>query len=62
MIRNRYGNLLRSEEPLVLRKRNLSRGSRKIVRVMVGRGSRKEAQALCGQITELGGACLVEKN
>ena len=62
VIRNRYGNLLRSEEPLVLRKRNLSRGSRKIVRVMVGRGSRKEAQALCGQITELGGACLVEKN
>ena len=62
VIRNRYGNLLKNEEPLVLRKRNLSMGRRKMVRVMVGRGSRKEAQALCGQLTKLGGACLVEKN
>ena len=53
---------LKAEEPLVLRKRNLSMGRRKMVRVMVGRDSRAEAQKLCNQITSLGGACLVEKN
>lgn len=61
-IRGRYESLLKNEEPLVLRKRNLSMGRRKMVRVMVGRDSRAEAQKLCARITELGGACLVEKN
>ena len=61
VIRNRYA-FLKAEEPLVLRKRNLSMGRRKIVRVMVGRNSRAEAQKLCLRITSLGGACLVEKN
>ena len=61
IIRNRYG-FLKGEEPLVLRKRNLSMGRRKMVRVMIGRGNRAEAQKLCNQITDLGGACLVEKN
>ncbi len=61
VIRNRYP-FLKAEEPLVLRKRNLSMGRRKIVRVMVGRDSRAEAQNLCTRITALGGACLVEKN
>lgn len=61
-IRGRYASLLKDEEPLVLRKRNLSMGRRKMVRVMVGRNSRAEAQKLCAKITELGGACLVEKN
>jgi hypothetical protein len=61
IIRNRYP-FLASEEPLVLRKRNLSMGRRKVVRVMIGRQSRAEAQKLCTRITALGGACLVEKN
>ena len=61
VIRNRYA-VLKAEEPLVLRKRNLSMGRRKMVRVMVGRDSRAEAQKLCNQLTSLGGACLVEKN
>ena len=61
VIRNRYA-VLKAEEPLVLRKRNLSMGRRKMVRVMVGRDSRAEAQKLCNQITSLGGACMVEKN
>ena len=46
----------------MLRKRNLSMGRRKMVRVMIGRNSRAEAQKLCARITGLGGACLVEKN
>jgi hypothetical protein len=60
-IRSRYA-IIKSEEPLVLRKRNLSMGRRKMVQVMVGRDSRAEAEKLCSQITGLGGACLVEKN
>ncbi len=61
VIRNRYP-FLKAEEPLVLRKRNLSMGRRKVVRVMIGRNSRAEAQKLCTRITALGGACLVERN
>ena len=61
VIRNRHA-VLKAEEPLVLRKRNLFMGRRKMVRVMVGRDSRAEAQKLCNQITSLGGACMVEKN
>ncbi len=61
VIRNRYP-ALKGEEPLVLRKRNLSMGRRKMVRVMVGRDTRAEAQKLCDAITAQGGACLVEKN
>ncbi len=61
VIRNRYA-FLKDEEPLVLRKRNLSMGRRKMVRVMIGRSSRAEASKLCARISELGGACLVEKN
>ena len=58
----RYAALLKDETPLVLRKRDLSRGSRKIVRVMVGRDSRVAAEQLCGQLITAGGACMVEKN
>ena len=61
-LRGRYPALLKNEEPLVLRKRNLSMGRRKMVRVMVGRDSRTEAQQLCNRLTAAGAACLVEKN
>jgi hypothetical protein len=60
-IRSRYA-VLKGEEPLVLRKRDLSMGRRKVVRVMVGRDSRAEAETLCQKVTALGGACMVEKN
>jgi hypothetical protein len=61
-ISGRYPGLLKAEQPLVLRKRNLSMGRRRMVQVMVGRDSRKEAQALCAKLTAAGAACLVEKN
>lgn len=61
VIRNRYA-LLKAEEPLVTRKVNRSMGRRKMVRVMVGRDSRAEAQKLCKELTALGGVCLVAKN
>lgn len=59
---NRHAALLKNESPLVLRKRDLSRGRRMLVRVMVGRDSRAEAERLCAQLTAQGGACMVEKN
>lgn len=61
VIRNRYPQL-KGEEPLVTRKINRSMGRRKMVRVMVGRESRVEAQKLCRELTSLGGVCLVAKN
>ena len=61
-IRGRYPGLLKDEEPLVTRKRNLSMGRRRMIRVMVGRDSRADAQTLCRQLTRLGGACIVQKN
>ncbi len=61
VIRNRYA-LLKAEEPLVVRKRNLSMGRKKVVRVVVGKESRAEAQKLCRDLTALGGVCLVQKN
>jgi len=61
VIRNRY-DFLRNEEPLVVRKLNRSMGRRKMVRVMIGRDSRAEAQQLCRDLTARGGVCLVAKN
>lgn len=61
-IRNRYASVIGTEKPLVRRKKNLSMGRRAMVRVMIGRDSRAEAQKLCSKITAIGGACLVEKN
>ena len=61
-IRNRYSSVIGNEKPMVRRKKNLSMGRRAMVRVMIGRDSRAEAQKLCSRITAIGGACLVEKN
>lgn len=61
-VRNRHSDLIGKEEPLVTRKTNLSMGRRKMVRVMIGRESRAEAQKLCAKINAAGGACTVAKN
>ncbi len=61
VIRNRY-DILKNEEPLVVRKLNRSMGRRKMVRVMIGRNSRGEAQELCRTLTARGGVCLVARN
>jgi hypothetical protein len=61
VIRNRH-DILKGEEPLVVRKLNRSMGRRKMVRVMVGRDSRAEAQKLCKALSARGGVCLVARN
>ena len=61
VIRNRF-DIIANEDPLVVRKLNRSMGRRKMVRVMIGRDSRAEAQKLCHDLTARGGICLVAKN
>ena len=61
-VTGRYALLLKDEQPLVLRKKDLGRGRRNMVRVMIGRDSRAEADRLCSQLISQGAACMVEKN
>jgi len=61
VIRNRF-DIIADEDPLVVRKLNRSMGRRKMVRVLIGRDSRAEAQSLCRELTAQGGVCLVARN
>ncbi len=61
-VKRQYASLLSEELPMVVRKRNLSRGRKTMIRVMVGRNSRKEAIDLCNRLSTLGAACIVGKN
>ena len=61
VIRNRF-DIIKDEDPWVVRKLNRSMGRRKMVRVMIGRDSRAEAQKLCRDLPSRGGVCLVAKN
>ena len=61
VIRNRF-DIIAKEDPLVVRKLNRSMGRRRMVRVMIGRDTRAEAQKLCRDLTARGGICLVAKN
>jgi Transglycosylase SLT domain/SPOR domain len=60
--KQQFASLLKDELPLVVRTRNLSRGRKKLVRVMIGRNSQSEAQSLCTQLQSQGGACIVARN
>ena len=51
-----------NRDPLILRKRNLSRGRRSMVWVMLGEASRKEAEASCLSLNKNGAPCIVRKN
>jgi hypothetical protein len=61
-VKSRYAALLNDELPMVVRTRNLSRGRKLLVRVMIGRNSRQEAEALCARLRAQNGACIVDKN
>ena len=61
-VKSRYAVLLKDELPMVVRTRNLSRGRKLLVRVMIGRNSRQEAEALCAKLRAQNGACIVDKN
>jgi len=61
-VKSRYAALLKDELPMVVRTRNLSRGRALLVRVMIGRNSRQEAEDLCAKLRAQNGACIVDKN
>ena len=61
-VKRQYAGLLRDELPMVIRKRNLSRGRKMLVSVMIGRNSRSEADTLCKKLAASGAACFVDKN
>jgi hypothetical protein len=58
----RFPGELANRDPLILRKRNLSRGSRRLVYVMLGEQSRAEAEFACQKLTAGGAPCIVRKN
>ena len=60
--KRRHAALIKNELPMVVRTKDLSRGSRRLVQVMIGRNRRVEAEELCRRIQTDGGACIVAKN
>lgn len=58
----RFPQALDGAQPFVMRKRNLSRGTRKMAFVMVGAKTREGAQELCAKYTAAGLPCVVRKN
>ncbi len=58
----RFPQIIANRDPLILRKRNLSRGTRKMVYVMLGEKSAAAAQAMCEKLGAAGAPCMVRKN
>lgn len=60
--RAKHSNIFGDEAALMLTVRNPAFGSKLRHSAMLGRDSRKEAQALCAELTKAGGSCIVVKN
>ena len=58
----RFPSALANRAPLIVRKRNLSRGTRKLAYVMLGEKSQAEAVQTCAGLNVAGAPCLVRKN
>ncbi len=58
----RFPQIIANRDPLILRKRNLSRGTRKMVFVMLGEKSADKASATCAKLQAAGAPCVVRKN
>jgi Transglycosylase SLT domain len=58
----RFPQALDGVQPFVVRKKNLSRGTRKMAFVLVGAKTREAAQELCTRYTIAGLPCLVRKS
>lgn len=61
-IRKRHPDLLGKVKPMVVRKKNASRGRTRMVSVMAGHDERAAADALCDKLQAKGAACIVLKN
>lgn len=58
----RFPDLIANREPLIIRKRNLSRGRIKLTYVMLGARTQVGAATLCKNISAAGAPCIVRKN
>ena len=57
-----YPNLLGREKLMLLMARNPNFGPRLRHYAMIGRNTRKDADALCASLQAAGGSCVVRKN
>jgi Transglycosylase SLT domain len=58
----RFPDLIAKRDPLIIRKRNLSRGRLKLTYVMLGAKTQVAAVALCDKLNVAGAPCIVRKN
>lgn len=58
----RFPDLVANRSPLILRKKNLSRGRRAMVFVMLGESSAAAASDICEKFQTAGAPCIVRKN
>jgi hypothetical protein len=61
-LQRRYASVLSGLSPIVLRKRNLSRGTRVMTYVRIPAASREAAAGICQRLVAQGGSCVVLKN
>ena len=58
----RFPQLFANRDPMIARKKNLSRGTRKMAFVMIGEKTAEAAQATCDKLVAGGAACIVKRN
>jgi Transglycosylase SLT domain len=58
----RFPTIIANREPMILRKKNLSRGTRKMVFVMLGAKTAAAAAETCAKLEAAGAPCIVRKN
>ena len=58
----RFPEIIANRDPMIARKRNLSRGTRKMVFVMLGAKSAVAAAETCAKLGNAGAPCIVRKN
>ena len=58
----RFPTAIANRDPLILHKRNLSRGTRRMTFVMLGENSQGAAAARCTELYAVGAPCIVRKN
>lgn len=61
-IKLRFPKLIAERQPMVTRKKNLSRGTHQMVFVILGEATAQDAQATCQSLNAVGAPCVVRKN
>ena len=61
-LKNKYPRVLSKKAPQVIRKRDRRFGNRPRYNVRIGVNSRKEGEAFCAKLKNVGGSCVVLKN